>query len=721
MRRSTLRPAARLAGTGVAAGLTLVVLLVLSAGGLSAREMTPAAPPSLTAAVSGACLGASAPTTATGSLVLLGNATPAPSVAGVSVTVDYFYTMKEVIGFNLTNESCVAASASNVTGAGGTISVPLPVPVEVCNPDCYVFEGPYGPLGYASSGAPEGFVERDPTAGTSPGTIDWYPDLYEATLNLTGTHIVSTYAPVDVSASAWNSVGGPAPGSLSYRWEVAGLEWTNSSNGPDDVAEGTDSGWAGSLSVTVTTTYGPTTESVQSSVLSLVPVSTRAFSGTTSATPVDPGVPVTFYVTGSGAPGYPYTATVSPGLGAAPANGPCETTPLPNGTANLTCQVQAAYPAAGIALPTASISNGYSTGEVDLAPVPVHPVEQVTLHAPSLVTYLNRPIALTVNVTNGTGSGPYGPACLSVNGAPGLTCQFANATSWAFNVAWDAPGEYELRASVTDRFGENVSATTGVLVVPFLSARANGSSSITLVANQTQALSVVVAGGALPITLWWNLSRSTSFLCLGILDIDGTVACPYEPTTVGATNLTVTLRDALGSETSVVFHLTVDPAPVHPPSTGSVFSGASGEILFGVLAALAGGVLLLAWDVRRRRGRPAGETGGDRVEDHELERMARGREHLLAESDLVTPRRPEELVAHWRGPPVAPEEWAEWLAALVADGSLIPSRGPDGRLVYRRAAPRPATPTIEFDPTALEGTQGPRDDASEPSSGPRDP
>ncbi|MGA7846144.1 MAG: hypothetical protein WCB18_03525, partial [Thermoplasmata archaeon] len=68
----------------------------------------------------------------------------------------------------------------------------------------------------------------------------------------------------------------------------------------------------------------------------------------------------------------------------------------------------------------------------------------------------------------------------------------------------------------------------------------------------------------------------------------------------------------------------------------------------------------------------------------------------------VTPRRPDELVADWTGPPVAPEEWAEWIAALVADGSLIPIRGFDHRLAYRRSTPRAVTPTIQFDPSALD-------------------
>jgi len=716
MRRSTPITVARLAPAAARILVATALALLLSAVGLAA---VPAGHPTNarpTPAVSGACLGAAAPTAATGTLVLVGNSTPLPSVVGVSVRADYFYTEIQKVD-NSTAESCVPTVAYGTTTAGGSFSIALPIPSDRCLPAvCTLYAGPFGPLGYATSGAPAGFFEQDPGGGTSPGTIGWYAELSEARLNVTGTEVVSTNAHVDLSATAWNSVGNPASGPLTYAFNLAGLEWGIwSQTGPNVTVVGTDSGWTGSLSVTVAATYGTTTESAQSAVLSLLPVSTRVLSATASPTPVDPGAPVTFYVTGSGAAGYTYSATVDPGLGAGSVSGSCDSARLPNGTANLTCHVQAAYPAAGIAFPTASISNGYSDSQLSLGPVSVHPVEQVTLTAPTPVTYPNRTIEVAVNVTNGTGSAPYGPACLAVNGVRTLTCLSQNSTAWVFDVTFPAPGEYELRASVVDRFGENVSSSAAVVVVPILTARVNGSSSLTLFANETAALSVVVAGGALPITAWWNSSRSAVFSCPDYVDSDGPVTCPYQPSSPGSTNLTVTLRDALGSETSVVFRLNVTSTPVRSGTpSGSVFAGTSGRILFGFLTALAVGVLLVAWDVRRRRT-PATDLRGDRVEENELERMARGRDHLLAQADPVTPRRPDELVAAWTGPPVAPEEWAEWVAALVADGSLIPSRAPDRRLVYRRAAPRPSAPTIQFDPTMLPTTPGPLEEEDSPT------
>jgi hypothetical protein len=717
MRRSIRLPAARFACAAVRIVPALACAVLLLAVGPMTAPATHGTHGGVEPAASGSCLGPAAVTPAGGALVLDGNSTPLPSVVGVSVHVDYFYTQIKLDG-NATTSTCVSATAYGTTTTGGILSVALPIPADTClvGGVCFSYSGPFGPLGYATAGPPAGFVERDPDGGTSPGTIAWDANLTSARINVTGPEVVSTGAPVQLSASAWSALGTSASGRLSYNWSLVGLEWgISAQRGPNVTVVGTDSGWTGSLSVTIEATYGTTIESAQSPVVSLRPVATRLLSATVSPSPVDLGVPVTFYMMGSGAAGYSYSATVEPGLGTGSVSGACVSTPLSSGTVNLTCPVRAAYPVAGTALPTASVSNGFSTAQLSLGPVPVRSVEQVTLSAPSLVTYPNRSVPLTVNVTNGTGSGPYGPACLSVSGVPGLTCQTQNATSWIFAPRFARAGQYELRASVVDRFGENVSSSAVVVVVPFLTARSNGSSSLTLYANQTTALSVVVVGGALPLTTWWNLSGSSGTLCWGNLASDGTISCPYPTSFPGHANLTVTLRDALGSEAAVVFRITVTAAPARSGhSTPSPFPGVSSEVLLGLFAALAAGGLLVAWGVRRRRQVPARGSPPDRVEENELERMARGRDHLLAQADPVTPRRPDELVAGWTGPPVAPEEWAEWIAALVADGSLIPRRTGDLRLVYRRAAPRPSVPTIQFDPTVLAVPRGPLRPGAEP-------
>ncbi|MCI4352111.1 MAG: hypothetical protein L3K14_01805 [Thermoplasmata archaeon] len=690
--------------------LTALVLVLCSAGLPASSALHPRSVP-LVPELAGPCLGAGAPATARGTVVLVGTSTPLPSLAGVPVQVDYFYAEITTTG-NQTSQSCVPTTATGTTGAGGTLSVPLSIPTSRCLPPvCVVYSGPYGPLGFTTFGAPAGFFERDPTNGTSPGTIAWEAYLDRAQVNLAGGTVVSQNAPVHLSASAWDARGNPAPAPLTFVWSLAGHGWKNlSQSGPNITVEGIYATWTGSLSVTVTATFGATAESAQSAVVNLQPVSTSVRSATASPAPVDPGVPVTFYVTGFGAAGYIYSATVDPGLGAGAAIGPCLRTDLPNGTTNLTCQVEAAYPVAGTALPTASISNGYSTGQLAVAPVSVHPVEQVQLGGLSLVTYPGRALELTLNVTGGTGSAPYGPACLSPGFGAGVTCQFQNGTSWRFNESFPTPGRYAVLASVTDRFHENVSAAAAVLVVPFLSARVNGNSSVALVTNESRLLSVVVVGGAFPIAMWWNLSPSSTLLFSENLGSDGTISFLSQASLPGLLNVTVTLRDALGSEASLVFRITVSASPSGSATPGGpVFPHLSAVAVGGLAGAILGGTFLAAWVVRRRlqvRGRGADQ----RVEEDDLERMARGRDHLLGRADPVVARPPDELASGWTGPPVAPEEWAEWIAALTADGSLIPTRGPDRRLLYRRAPPRPSPVTIHFDPTVWEAKRAPVDD-----------
>ncbi|MCI4351701.1 MAG: hypothetical protein L3K15_09365, partial [Thermoplasmata archaeon] len=704
-------------------------VLILCTAGLPASSVLHTRNVPLGTELTGPCLGPQAPTPATGAVVLVGKSLPLPSLTGVPVHVGYFYTQTTVIG-NQTTQSCVSTTATGTTGGGGTLSVPLPIPPYRCNPSlCVAYDGPYGPLAFATSSAPAGFFEVDPGNGTSPGTIDWEAYLNRAQVNRTGLDVVSQNAPVSFSASAWDARGNPAPAPLTYGWSLAGLDWNvDSQHGPNITIEGNEADWTGQLFVNVSATFGTTIEWARSAILDLLPVNTAVRSAVVAPAPVDPGVPVTFYVSGSGAAGYSYSATVVPGLNAGTATGPCTRTDLPDGTANMSCQVRAAYPVAGIAFPTASISNGYSTGWVALAPVTVRPVEQVQVGGPLLVTYPNRSLELDLNVTGGTGSAPYGPACLTLGYGARVTCQFQNGTTWTFTESFPSPGRYTVLGSVTDAFGENVSAGTVVLVVPFLSARVNGNSSLTLLPNQSRLLSVVVAGGVLPIATWWNLSPAWSLPCSRNLISDGTISCVSPASLPGVLNLTVTLRDALGSATALVFRITVAASPNGPPSPGgSPPPGGLGSAhlpgwaVAGLAGAILAAVFVGAWIVRRglrARGHRSGEAP---VEEDDLERMARGRDHLLRRADPVAPRPPDELVTGWTGPPVAPEEWAEWIATLVADGSLVPRRGPDDRLVYHRAPPRPSTTAkIQFDPTVWEARRAPLDEPPDPPATPGD-
>lgn len=661
----------------------------------------------VTPSIAGACPGAAAPPTATGTLDLVGSATPLPSVVGVTVRVDYFYTEITKEGTTST-DSCIPTSASATTATGGQISVPLPIPTSRCvDTLCEDYSGPYGPLGYATSGAPAGFFEVDPTTGVSPGTIDWEAELAAAEINVSGPLSVSVGAPTALSVSATNAAGGPAAAPLTYQWLWSGLEWSVSPNDTQNVtAVGLDPTWVGAISVVVTGTYGSTVETAESPVLSLTPVATAVNATAVSPSPVDPGVPVTFSAQATGAAGYPYSLTVDPGLGAAPVSGSCTAVDLPDGIANLTCQAVGSYPASGNTTPTASVSNGYSTAQTFFPPVSVRPVEEVSLDSTAFVTYTNRTIVLTVRVANATGTPPYGPACLSTGRTAGTLCEFTNASSWNFPTAFSTPGEYEVRATVADHFGENVSATAGILVVLTLAARAEGNSSVRFRANQTQSLTAVVTGGDPPFSSRWNSSGTALPWCSSVLELDGLVSCSISAQSQGWANVTLTVTDALGSTASVLFQVNVTPAASTSGGHGPGGWGSRTTLELLGLGAVAVVAVALGLVLRRRSRSTPGP-----VEDVELERIAQGRDHLLSRADPSVPRRADELADGWTGPAVQPEEWAEWIAALVADGSLVPVRTDGHRLAYRRALARPSAATIEFDPAVWEASRA----AQEPS------
>lgn len=125
--------------------------------------------------------------------------------------------------------------------------------------------------------------------------------------------------------------------------------------------------------------------------------------------------------------------------------------------------------------------------------------------------------------------------------------------------------------------------------------------------------------------------------------------------------------------------------------------------IVGVAAAAALGALLLA---RRRRpyDRGAPERAGEipPATEEELRRLSEGRAHILAHADPEVGRTLDELSEGFPGRPPTPEEVTEWVASLVAEGTLSAELGEDGRSRFRRTAPPPPAPRVELDDRALE-------------------
>jgi hypothetical protein len=128
------------------------------------------------------------------------------------------------------------------------------------------------------------------------------------------------------------------------------------------------------------------------------------------------------------------------------------------------------------------------------------------------------------------------------------------------------------------------------------------------------------------------------------------------------------------------------------------------------VAPLGAAAVAIATGVRRR-SRARGEAA---ARDHELRRLAEGRQatldvvRRLGQADLGS------IEAAW-DPPPSPPELADWLASLVGDGSLGAAVGDDGVARFC-LAPRsdPASPRVTVDPEDLERALRRRDEELDP-------
>lgn len=159
--------------------------------------------------------------------------------------------------------------------------------------------------------------------------------------------------------------------------------------------------------------------------------------------------------------------------------------------------------------------------------------------------------------------------------------------------------------------------------------------------------------------------------------------------------------------------LVVNPNDPQRPLWEIAVPGAasSGVPTWTYLLALAAavGLLLAAFVVHRRRGVSPAEppsTGPERYEasEEELRRVAEGRAHVLLRSETDLGHTLDEFAQGFHGRPPTPEELTEWVASLVADGSLRTALGDDGRSRFFRtgSATPVAAPRVELDDAALE-------------------
>ncbi|HYK93897.1 MAG TPA: hypothetical protein VEY07_07650 [Thermoplasmata archaeon] len=541
-------------------GFLLVILPIATA--VMATSPLVAASPVVAPLASGPCGGGRVAAAFNGTLGIQGGGTP-PSVSGLTVRALYDYQLDYTPRGGSTSVSCSTGSATATTDSQGRFTVTLSIPASGCSPGgCSNYTGPFAPTSFSvASPTPAGYFVGSSVNGSTV-TLNFVYALASAGLSPFGRTTVSAFAPVVLTASGLAGNGVASPAALSFAWILSGSGWAVVSGAGTAHLTVVSGGGAGSATVVVFVngTYNGTSESAPSRNAILTPAATSLVAESVNPTSLDAGAPATFSLTGSGAAGYAYRATIFPGLGVSPVSQPCSTTPASGGYVTLTCTVVVTYPTAGTAQPSANLTNGYSTAAVTFSPVVVAPALSIVLAPSPARGYVGSPISFTLSVGTGSGTAPFGPACFWP-GDGTLSCAGAGATSWTFQHIFGSPGSYSGRATVADAAGSNRSVTVVALVtvVPTLTPFPLTASRVTL--GTTVPLSALYSGGALPASFWWNDSLPSTTLSLGTISRDGTLAYGFVPTVAGSHLLTLTVVDGLGTVKRAQFSLLVDPGP----------------------------------------------------------------------------------------------------------------------------------------------------------------
>jgi hypothetical protein len=161
---------------------------------------------------------------------------------------------------------------------------------------------------------------------------------------------------------------------------------------------------------------------------------------------------------------------------------------------------------------------------------------------------------------------------------------------------------------------------------------------------------------------------------------------------------TVSVRDAAGD-------LLLAPVSVGPASPGPFGSLPLVAIVPSLALAVGAGVVV------RRSRRTATGMPAPIDEEAELQRLAHGREQVIALVRQLGPVDLAGLASAWEPAP-APAELSDWVASLLTDNTLGAEFGSDGLARFVLAPEAAEPPRVELDPAALERAELARDAAT---------
>ena len=602
MPKTRVRPAVRRrlsVPIGAAMAAVLFLLVVPGVGGIGSTSHSPArvstALPSAAAAVLTRCAGASIPGSYNGTLQVEGTQPIGPSVANVTVEIAYYYEWNYTPRGGSSSFTCLFSNPTTQTNQTGRFSITAPVPATSCSPTaCSTYTGPFGPVDFRlPGGPPPGYFVRSSRAG-SVVSLDLVEGLADVTLAPSGQLTVSPLAPAWVNATPVAGDGSVSTATVTYAWRISGTGWTVLATAPAGRAEiRADLGSGpGRLAVWANGSFNGTPAAAGPSYLDLMAVATSVTGSGARPTSVDVGQPMAFTATGIGAGGYRYTLFVDPGLGLPAVNASCTSVPASGGTVDLSCALGFTYPIAGTATPTGNLTNGF-TGAITAFPIlTVAPALAIAIGPNPVRAYALTPTPITVGAAPGTGSAPFGPACLWP-GDGRLFCLTTPGGPWRFLITYGAPGTYGARATVGDATGANATGDVAVVVSLRPTLDPIAATNVTPFEGSSIVLSTTLHGGAGPISFWWNDSAPTpnATVFAGSLVASGPLNLSYAPTSTGPHQVTLTVIDALGTIVAQSIRIDVRPggareiAPAGTVGTTSFPAGSGFPISWTALGA----------------------------------------------------------------------------------------------------------------------------------------
>lgn len=543
--------------------MLLAVVPALTLRPVGTPAPSPARPSGLTAFGAGVCSGGKSPGTYNGSATILGGPLATPAAANVSVAMDYAYLFNYTTATGHTTFTCESGNASAVANAHGRFTINASIPATICNRvGCSTFTGPFGaPRFGVVPGPPAGYFLRSAVAGGTVG-LSIVHALESVTVAPAGRWTVSVNAPSELRSQALAADGSPSPAQIRFEFSLAGDGWSfvaPAAGGNVSVIAAPGAS-IGTFTVRANGSYGGAALTAPPVSDELTAVATAIGDAGLAATSVDAGASVGVALNASGAAGYAYTAEVAPGLGAASESVACMTQPAPGGTVAIACAGPVRFATAGTAQPVVQLTNGYSSDAWRLASVEVADPLAITVTPTIVRAYANSSFQIQVAVAGGTGTAPFGPAC--VDPGDGVTvCAAGPSSAWSLTVAAPVVGDHEGRATVRDAGGSNVSLAfpTVVSARPALGALALTTSAP--VAGSVDAVRGYLVGGAFPATFWWNLSSPATTVASGTVGAGGLLAANLSFSVPGPTNLTLTVADALGTVVASAAPIVVLPGP----------------------------------------------------------------------------------------------------------------------------------------------------------------